>query len=521
MKFMGGSKTTTTTTVTQTAEEKEYTKQQIELAKQQLRILEEQHGYQSEIYAMTKPLLEKYMLLVDEEFTQMNDPATIALRDKQRQLDTANLDAALRNLPIQEELLQRQLDEIRRGGAATDEQKRLIADITQRAIESGDTDISRFMATGIDQIRNQMAPARGMRPDDAPMIDAAQRVLEEAVRQKGKLTADMRGAQANAELNFPLNAGQMSNSWNQWQQTFNQGMNEFLSGLKTQAAQNRTQLMGQLFASPMTAFEQGNNLIQGARPNPVDFPRNTTQTTKQGSNILGGIGGLLSGIGSVGSLFSSRKAKTNIKPLEAPPGHLLSPGSVKENIKSLGGVGQIQSLGGAGGGPYNGKPTPDLPQINPTWAGPKQTPDLPQINPGWAGPKPSFDMPQINPTWAGPKVIPDIPQINPGPGGYGGTVSPPRTDEEALDRIGRMPVSTWNYKPQTGLPGETHVGPMAEDFNTMVMGKGPQPFINTVDAVGSLMASVKALDKRTRGLGMTPKRRRQPQTGGVPAWPRG
>lgn len=478
---MGGGKTTTTTTVTQTAEEKEYTRQQIELAKQQLRLLEEQSGWQSEIYALTKPLLEKYALLIDEEFTRNNDPETIALRDKQRQLDSANLDAAINNLPKQQELLDRQLEEIRRGGAATDEQKRLIADITNRAIESGDTDIARFMDTGLDQIRNDMAPARGMRPDDAPMIDAAQRVLEEAVRQKGQLTSNLRGAQSQAELNFPLNAGQITNQWNQWQQGFGQSQNQFLSQLNQAATQNRTQLMGQLFTAPMSASEMGMNLIGAARPNPVDFPRNTTQTTKQSSNILGGIGGLLSGIGSVGSLFSTKKAKTNIKPLEAPPGHLLSPGALKENFQQLSGVGKPQVLG---------------PITQP--GNPKGTPMGPQVQPGLGG----FGGTAINPVQSG-------------------AVNPPRTDEDVLDRLGRLPVSTWNYKPGTGLEGPTHVGPMAEDFNTIMMGKQPEPFINTVDAVGSLMASVKALDKRTRGLGLAGGRRKTVAATGAGQWPRG
>jgi hypothetical protein len=85
-------------------------------------------------------------------------------------------------------------------------------------------------------------------------------------------------------------------------------------------------------------------------------------------------------------------------------------------------------------------------------------------------------------------------------GPYRGVIKPPLTEDDALDRIGRTPVSTWNYLPETGLPQTTHVGPMAEDFNSIVMGKEPEPFINTVDAIGSLMAGVKALDKRTKGL---------------------
>lgn len=487
---MGGGKSTQTTTVTRTPEETEYTRQQIELAKQQLAILEEQHGWQSEIFALTRPLLEQYSLLVQQEFEDANDPLVRDMRTRQRQLESEQLDAAIRNLPLQQELLDRQLEEIRRGGRASDEQKALISDITNRAIEAGDYDIARFLDTGLDKIRNEMAPARGMRPDDAPMIDAAQRVLEESLRQKGQLTSNLRGAQAQAELNFPLNAGQITNQWNQWQQGFNQSQNQFMNNLNLQARQNRAALMGQLFSSPMAAGEMGLNLIGAARPNPVDFPRTTTTTTRQSSNVLGGIGGLLSGIGSVGSLFSSKTMKENVTPLRAPAGHLLSPGSLKENIR-----------------PLQGK-TAEIPQINP---GPtpflsKPTPDVPQINPGVNGlmSKGGFDTPQINPGPTGnlSGATPNLGSFGPiqqlGP--YNNSMAPPRTEDEALDRIGRTPVSTWNYLPETGLPQTTHVGPMAEDFNSIVMGKAPEPFINTVDAIGSLMAGVKALDKRTKGL---------------------
>ena len=421
--------------MTQTPEEIEYTKQQIELAKQQLALTEEMHGWQSDIFAITKPLLEKYALLVDQDFAKQSSPEYQALQAKYGQLEEAQLDQAIRNLPMQDELLQLQLDEIRRGGRATDEQKALIGEIANRAIEAGDSDIGQFLTRGLGDIREQLAPARGMRPDDAPMIDAGEELAMEALRQKGLLTSNIRGAQANAELNFPLNASAMTNQYSQWQQNFNQGMNTFLSGLKQQAYANRAQFMGQLFQAPNASFESGIGLINASRPTAVSFPRNTTETTKtSGGSILGGIGGILSGIGSVGSLFSSERAKENIRPIEAPPGHLLSPGALKQNI---------MPIGGAMGQPQNQKQ--------------------------------SF-------------------------AGQGLTLAAPRTDEDMLNRVAKLPVSTWNYKKETGLPAERHVGPMAEHFNTQVMGKGPEPYINAVDAIGSLMSSVKALERRTRQM---------------------
>ena len=481
----GGSKTTTTTTVTRTPEEIEYTKQQIELAKQQLALIDEEHGWQSEIYAITKPLLEKYALMIDQDYAEYNSPEYQATRAKQNQLNSAQLDSAIRNLPIQDELLQRQLDEIRRGGAATDEQKRLIADVSDRALASGETDVNRFLGQGLDQIRNQMAPARGMRPNDAPMIDAAQRVLEEATRQQGQLTNNIRGAQAQAELNFPLNAGQVTNQWNQWQQGFNQDMNQFLSGLNQQARQNRTALMGQLFSSPMTASENGLNLINASRPNPVNFTQNTTTTQKQsGGSILGGVGGLLSGVGSLYSsgIFSSRQFKTDIKPLEAPPGHMLSPGALKQDFKPIGPAGMEN--------PAFGNPQTPADNYGATMA--KRNPYGEQM------------------IGAANQAPVGIHNVNDGMG----MVNPPKNEEDALSRIAATPVSSWTYKPETGLGGTRHVGPMAEDFNTKVMGKGPEPFINTVDAFGSLMASVKALEKRTRGMGFAqPKPRKAAMVG--------
>lgn len=552
----GGQKSTTTTTVTQTPEEKEFTKQQIELAKQQLRLVEEQHGWQSEIYAITKPLLEKYGLMIEDEFTRYNTPEAQALRDRYAQLESAQLDAQLRNLPIQEELLQLQLDEIRRGGRATPEQQALIAEITNRAIETGDTDISRFLDQGFTQLREELAPARGLRPSDSPILDAGGEVLEEALRQKGQLTSQMRGAQANAELNFPLNASQVYSAQNQWQQNFQANMGQFLSQQRQTAEQNRNALMQQLFTAPMASGEQGISLINAARPSPVSFPRNTTETTKtSGGSVLGGIGGLLSGIGSIAGsgLFSSKKLKEDVRPIEAPEGHILSPGALKYDKRQLtrgynntyrtgwGGEGVPRSENGArppypgldqhpllgdhspitGGGstrrlfpmfPMGGNNTPlrewggppPVAQTQPESGGAPATSGL-GLTAKPPGPDVTFDPPRPDDmvgagSQAGPNPVPlnEMTGTMPQPVGLG-FANPPQTDEDALERIANLPVSQWRYKPETGLGTEPHIGPMAEDFNTQVMGQGPNPTISVVDSLGALTASIKALEKRTRG----------------------
>lgn len=563
----GGSKSTTSTKVEQTPEEKEYNRVQIDLAKQQLRLVEEQHGWQSEIYNITRPLLAKYGLMVDQQFDEWNSPEAADLRTRYRDLESAQLDAQMRMLPIQEELMQMQLDEIRRGGRATEEQKRLIGEITDRAIETGDIDINRFLNQGLGQIREELAPARGLRPTDSPMLDAGGRVLEEAIRQKGQLTSQMRGAQANAELNFPLNASQVFSAQNQWQQNFGAQMGQFIAQQRGQADANRTQLMTQLFTSPMSAGEQGLSLINASRPSPVSFPRNTTETTKtsSGGSILGGIGGLLSGIGSLGGtggIFSSEKFKEQVKPISAPEGHVLSPGGLKFDKRTIGtgynstgrGVGQRMGeqsrpgawsqgshpLGGnwlqtmTGGGPMSireremteatrdwvgGHPTygvgdPDfrMPPVMPR-AAPQNTIGTDAATAGLAGLGKTYNdetTPVVDPSvWgqgvegnkAGPLMEVDPPQNTMAGPQYGlGFANPPQTDEDALNRIASMPVSQWRYKPETGLGTEQHIGPMAEDFNTIMMGqRRPSPTISVVDSLGSLTSAVKALERRTRG----------------------
>lgn len=540
---MGGQKSTTTTTVTQTPEEKEYTRQQIELAKQQLALTQEEHGWQSEIYAITKPLLEKYGLMVSDEFDRYNAPGAQALRDKYASLEEAQLDSQIRNLPVQDELLQLQLDEIRRGGRATDEQKALIGEIANRAIETGDTDISRFLDKGFQQLREDLAPARGLRPTDSPMLDAGGQVLEEALRQKGQLTSQVRGAQANAELNFPLNASQVYSAQNQFQQNFNANMGQFLSQQRQTAEQNRSALMQQLFTAPMSAREQGISLINASRPSPVSFPRNTTETTKtSGGSMLGGIGGLLSGIGSIASsgLFSSEKLKEDVKPIKAPEGHILSPGALKYAKRQIprgynftykpgwNGEGIPQSNNGArpsypGFDPLAGYGAPMQPTIGQA-PGPTSGQLYTDINPAfrpdggvreWGGPTtqgiglgsapPVKDLgndgPIVDPTVWGEGATAGG-GSDPGSQVQGlGFANPPQTDEDALNRISNLDVSSWRYKPETGLGTETHIGPMAEDFNTQIMGKGPDPTISVVDSLGALTSSIKALERRTRKPG--------------------
>jgi hypothetical protein len=65
-----------------------------------------------------------------------------------------------------------------------------------------------------------------------------------------------------------------------------------------------------------------------------------------------------------------------------------------------------------------------------------------------------------------------------------------------LDRIARLPISTWSYKAQS--PTIRHLGPTAQDFaRAFGLGESDQR-IASIDSEGVALAGVKALDRIVR-----------------------
>lgn len=145
---------------------------------------------------------------------------------------------------VQDELLNQQLERIRSGGGATEQEKKLIAESTNQAIALGGSDIREAATAGIDLIRNELAPSLGLRPGDSPILDRGGQVAREGVRQFGQLQRSLRGAQATAELNFPLARDQALAAQAASVQQLGQSAAEFQRALQTQAANNRSRLLG-------------------------------------------------------------------------------------------------------------------------------------------------------------------------------------------------------------------------------------------------------------------------------------
>lgn len=74
----------------------------------------------------------------------------------------------------------------------TDEERRLVEEQVQEQLELGETDITRFRDEGLRQIRDVLAPSRGLFTEDSPILNAAADVVQEAQIQQGQLGRSLR-----------------------------------------------------------------------------------------------------------------------------------------------------------------------------------------------------------------------------------------------------------------------------------------------------------------------------------------
>lgn len=145
---------------------------------------------------------------------------------------------------IQQQLLQKQLDAINQGGGATDEQKKAIADATQSSIDAGTQDINTQTSRGIGLISDELANSRGLRLSDAPIGSEAALLTRAGNDQVASLTKNLRAAQAQSVLNYPLAVQQMQSGINLSTQGITQAAQQFQAQLRQQAAANRQSLYG-------------------------------------------------------------------------------------------------------------------------------------------------------------------------------------------------------------------------------------------------------------------------------------
>lgn len=189
---------------------------------------------------------------LNAEFDKAVSPADQAAAMK------ADFDRANRMGPVQDQLLQMQLDQLKSGGAATPEQQQRIKEATDAAIAAGNTDIDASTQRGIGLISDELANSRGLRLSDSPMSSEAALLAREGVIQKGSLEKNLRASQAASTLNYPLAVQSLTSGINLAQQGVGSAAQQFQAQLRQQAAQNRMQLFGQSAGSGIGLANVGN-----------------------------------------------------------------------------------------------------------------------------------------------------------------------------------------------------------------------------------------------------------------------
>ncbi len=286
-----------TTTVIQpgrkSAQERALTAKQIELADQQLQSIADSRTFQNQAFEQFGPLVEAQQA----EFERLQG-------------------RALAQEPIQDELQQIALENIRRGTAATPEQAAQIDAIRNAQLAQGESDISRFQGDATERLREELSTRLGLRPTDTPIVDRAGRVAAEAARQQGQLVRGLDQTAAQGKLNFPLAAQGLQSQQVQFQQGLGDAAERFQADLRNQAFSNRLALTGQQGGQGLqlaTGIPGASSL--GSAASIAAANRGQTTTTTGGGQgiglggILGGLGGLLGGIAQI----SDRRLKKDIR----------------------------------------------------------------------------------------------------------------------------------------------------------------------------------------------------------------
>ena len=278
---MGGGSKTTVVPAKATSEEIALQKQQLVLGEAQLESIQQQTELQTKIF--------------DELFAEKT-PQELEIEALRGDLTISQLERAERLAPLEEELFNLQLEAIKNPGA-NEEQIALIEEAIQAAQISGEADITRFTSDALTQVKDVLAPRRGLRPTDSPIIDRGSEIARRGIDLKGDLTKKLAEIGATAKLNFPLAVSQFQAGAAGVGTQISEAAQQFQQQLANSAIINRLNLTNVVSGSGLGLASIGVNASG------LFGDRGSTTTTSSGLGI-GGIGSILSGVGSLAPFFS-------------------------------------------------------------------------------------------------------------------------------------------------------------------------------------------------------------------------
>ena len=301
---MSGSSSETKTTIPPpTKEEQALVGSQLELAQKQLKNIDQAGAFTTDLFQRIYPQL----------FGE-----TQQFLPKEQQVQGQALDFAGQQIGAQGQLLQSELDAIKNGYALTPDQAKLIDQGAQAAIDSGLSDLSKYRDDSLRQLTQETSQARGLRPEDTPIVDVGGRIVNESDRLAQQLITQVRQQQSQQKLDYPITVGNAQAARTQAQQTLGANTMNYVQNLLTQAFNNRLNLTS-------TTGQIGLGLA-GIGPSPSTLgalsgertAQATTTTTQPGmgfgsfltglGSAAGGVGGLLKGASSAGLFGNAASA---------------------------------------------------------------------------------------------------------------------------------------------------------------------------------------------------------------------
>ena len=166
-----------------------------------------------------------------------------------------------------------------------------IESAASHALKLGESDISNFVRLGLENVRDVLAPDRGFRPGDSPILGLGSDIVEEGLRQQGQLVRGIRGQEATQLADIPYARG-FANT-------------QLRAQLSQQAFNNRLQLAGAVGGFGLNYQPNGNipslvSVLQAPRL------RGARTTTASGGFDVSG-----SSYSSTGAVTSSDGASTS------------------------------------------------------------------------------------------------------------------------------------------------------------------------------------------------------------------
>jgi hypothetical protein len=229
------------------------------------------------------------------QFYAEQNAANQAFSPEQRaQMEAQQLGSVGELAGTQDDILANIMNMLGQGTGATQEQQQLIGQGADLAIQQGLADLGRFRDEGLEAQRLNSA-ARGLRPDDTPIMNELAKVNSQANMDAERLVSGIRQQQSNQLLQYPLQAGAFGMDQANMANQIAQSRRGFEATLADQALQNRMGMAQQNRASGL-GLATGVNMSGtiGSMVNRQLGASGTTATSNP--NLLGSLFGPVSSV---------------------------------------------------------------------------------------------------------------------------------------------------------------------------------------------------------------------------------